>query len=124
MANTSPAVISWIVAALSGLVFHLVITVLAVNDWKAVPKTPQYEAVIITAKANLRLFAGLAIVQLSWSVAGFTALLAVPGHSTPIQQMLIIGGLLLPSYILPSLALLELLDRRRATSKLREEGSE
>lgn len=123
MGNASFVVISWTVAALSGLIFHCVIAILAIKDWQAVPRETKYEPVLITARANLRLFTGLAIVQALWFVAGMTATLSIPGHNTDTQRALILGGLLVPSYILPSLALLELLDRRRATAKLREAGT-
>ena len=123
MANTSFLVISWTVAAFSGLIFLCVIAVLAIKDWLAVPRDEaKYEAVLITARANLRLFSGLAIVEVLWFIAGMTATLAIPGHNTATQRALILCGLMIPSYILPSLALLELLDRRRATAKLREVG--
>lgn len=120
MGNPSFTVISWTVAALSGFIFNGIIVCLAILDYRAVPPTSRYEAERITARANLRLFAGLAVVQLLWFVAGITAVLAVPGKDTDMQRALILGGLLIPSYILPSLALLELLDRRRAFAKLRE----
>jgi hypothetical protein len=96
---------------------------LAVKDWQAVPREPKYEPVLITARANLRLFTGLAIVQALWFVAGMTVTLAIPGHNTAAQRAVILAGVMIPSYILPSLALLELLDRRRATAKLREAGA-
>jgi hypothetical protein len=120
MGNATLTQVLWTVAACSGLFFHLVIVYMAALDWRAVPKTAPYEATMITARANLRLFVGLALVQLCWGIAGLTAMLSIVGDRTETETLLIIGGLMLPSFVLPSLALLELLDRRKASMKLRE----